>query len=92
MTFEDWLGKTEGYSSKHERFLDDCEAGIDLTKWLKAAWKSRVPEGYSVVKIPPFKDPSTNNGDWRKDAEYRMGWNACRNAMEESNDVQFERK
>lgn len=30
-----------------------------------------------MIKIP-FKDPSTNNGDWREDAEYRMGWNACR--------------
>lgn len=33
------------------------------------------------LAIPDFMDPSTNNGDWRKDAEFRMGWNACRDAM-----------
>ena len=32
-------------------------------------------------EIPDFKDPSTNNGDWRKDAKFRMGWNECRDVM-----------
>lgn len=30
---------------------------------------------------PDFLDPTTNNGDLRTDAEFRMGWNACRDAL-----------
>lgn len=32
-------------------------------------------------EIPVFMDPSTNNGDLRTDAEFRSGWNSCRDAM-----------
>lgn len=36
------------------------------------------------IATPDFKDPSTNNGDWRHDAEFRMGWNACRDVVIDS--------
>jgi len=31
--------------------------------------------------IPPFLDPTTNNGDFRRDSEFRMGWNKCRDDL-----------
>lgn len=31
--------------------------------------------------VPEYLDPSSNNGDLRPDAEFRRGWNACREAM-----------
>ena len=45
--------------------------------------KKLVEHDAEVIEreIPDFKDPSTNNGDWRKDAEFRMGWNECIDVM-----------
>ncbi|WP_336174992.1 hypothetical protein [Alloalcanivorax xenomutans] len=31
--------------------------------------------------VPEYLDPTSNNGDLRPDAEFRRGWNACREAM-----------
>ena len=56
------------------------EKGVCLADEIK---KSEAKHDAEVIEreTPDFKDPSTNNGDWRKDAEFRMGWNECIDVM-----------
>lgn len=40
------------------------------------------PPEQPSARVPDWKDPYTNNGDLRKDVQYRNGWNDCRDAMQ----------
>lgn len=58
----------------------------ELTKTLcpqAAAEVERLRAEVAALRaaVPVELDPTTNNGDWRNDAEWRMGWNECRRRM-----------
>jgi hypothetical protein len=42
MTFNEWLNEIENYGTRHERFLEEWDNGMDdkrMMQWLKAAYQ-----------------------------------------------------
>lgn len=56
---------------------NDCRSAFD--RHLQAVISAGgVPGEANAFEFPKFLDPTTNNGDWRKDAQHRIAWNDCR--------------
>lgn len=48
MTYKEWTSEVEGFSTRHERMIEDISAGDtgNIIKWIMAAYDAGYDEGH----------------------------------------------